>query len=69
MMRKTYQVQGMKCMGCVGNVKTTLEGLAGVSTVEVDRDAAKAEVEGQFETAQVCTALTQAGYPTTELPG
>ena len=69
MMKKTYQVQGMKCMGCVGNVKTALEGLAGVTAVDVDLNSAMVKVEGQFETAQVCTTLTQSGYPAAELAG
>lgn len=62
-MEKTFEIQGMKCMGCVSAVKKAVEGLSGVTTVEVDLDGGRATVSGDFDPAQVAQAITDAGYP------
>ncbi len=62
-MDKIFEIQGMKCMGCVSAVKKAVEGLPGVSAIEVDLEGAKATVSGDFDPGQVAQAITEAGYP------
>jgi copper chaperone CopZ len=62
-MEKTFEIQGMKCMGCVSAVKKALEGFAGVTAVEVDLEGGQATVSGDFDPAQVAQVITDAGYP------
>ena len=62
-MEKTFEIQGMKCMGCVSAAKKVVEGLPGVTTVEIDLEGGLATVSGDFDPAQVAQAITDAGYP------
>lgn len=66
---KTLKVNGMKCMGCVANVRKALESLDGVTSAEVDLDKAQAIVEGDIAAEDACSALLAAGYPAQEVPG
>ena len=68
-MKSTFKVDGMKCMGCVANVKKALESLQGVKSADVDLEAAQATVEGDVAVEDVCSALTAAGYPAQEVTG
>ncbi|RMG35316.1 MAG: heavy-metal-associated domain-containing protein, partial [Gammaproteobacteria bacterium] len=52
-MEKTFDVQNMKCMGCVAAVKKAVEPLAGVTAIEVDLEGGKAVVSGDFDPEQV----------------
>lgn len=45
MKTQTYNVKGMKCMGCVANVDKTLKAIKGVNNVNVDLKAQTATVE------------------------
>ena len=62
-MKQLFQVNNMKCMGCVAAVKAAVEPLDGVTAVEVDLEGGKATVEGEFDAAGVAQAITAAGYP------
>ncbi len=62
-MKQVFNVQNMKCMGCVSAVKAAVEPLDGVQSVEVDLEGATATVEGEFDAAAVAAAITAAGYP------
>ena len=42
------EVQGMSCGGCVKSVTAALTHLAGISTVDVDLQAGRATVTGDF---------------------
>lgn len=62
-------IQGMTCGHCVRNVETTLNGINGVKSVQVDLKGANAAV--QFEPNQTTVqamidALEEAGYETHE---
>ena len=59
------KIKGMTCMGCVRSVSNVLQGIAGVSSVEVSLEQAQATV--QYDAAktgvnQFKTAITEAGY-------
>ena len=62
-MKQLFNVQNMKCMGCVSAVKAAVEPLDGVTSVEVDLDAGRATVEGEFDPATIAKVITEAGYP------
>ena len=60
----TLNVEGMTCNHCSGMVKKTLEEIAGISNVSVDRDANKASFDADtsdlIDTA--VKAVTETGY-------
>ena len=61
----TLPIQGMSCGSCASNVKRTLKGLDGVSTVEVSleqRNATVAYDPKKVQPAQIQAAVTKAGY-------
>ena len=45
-MKKTYQVDGMKCEGCAKTVRETLAQVVGVTEVTVDLNKKTATVTG-----------------------
>ena len=59
------EVQGMSCGGCVKSVTAALTHVPGVSTVDVDLQAGRATVTGDFPHGgdPLVLALTAAGYP------
>jgi len=58
-----YQVENMKCNGCVTAVKNALEQLDGVESAEVDLESKTAVVNGRVEADLVEKTLTDIGYP------
>ena len=61
----TLPIQGMSCSSCASNVKRTLKGLDGVSTVAVSlaqRNATVAYDPKKVQPAQIQAAVNQAGY-------
>lgn len=63
-MEKVIKIRGMSCQHCVATVKKALEGLKGISKVQVDLERGEArfhlEEEGSLE--QVRSAVQEAGY-------
>ena len=60
------RVEGMSCGHCEGRVRSALLALAGVATVEVDRDGGRVRVgtePGTVSSEALAAALTSAGYP------
>ncbi|WP_226482077.1 CopZ family metallochaperone [Natrinema amylolyticum] len=64
-MSQTITVEGMSCEHCEQTVEDALEDVAGVESVDVDRDAEQATVEGDAETADLVSAVNDAGYDAT----
>ncbi|MFG3420882.1 heavy-metal-associated domain-containing protein [Micromonospora sp. NPDC049460] len=62
--RTTYTVSGMTCGGCANSVRKHLSTVAGVTRVEVDVTDGLVTVtsDAALETADVRTAVEQAGY-------
>ena len=59
----TLKIDGMKCGGCVANVKQALEVIEGVESVEVSLEQHQATVSGTADPAVLAEAVTSAGYP------
>ena len=58
----TIPVIGMSCDKCVVKVESGLSGITGVTSVEVDLDAAQATIKGQFEQQAVESVIEALGY-------
>lgn len=63
-MTKTLNVTGMMCQHCVAHVKKALEGVDGVSSVDVNLEAGTATVEAAEGVADdaLVAAVVDAGY-------
>ena len=63
-MVKTLKVEGMMCAHCQAHVKKALEGVEGVTQVEVSLEDKTAEVtmETQVDDQTLAAAVTEAGY-------
>jgi copper chaperone len=67
-MKKHLSVEGMSCKHCVMHVKTALEGVAGVSSAEVDLESKSATVSGEgLDDAALKAAVAEAGYSVTKI--
>ncbi len=59
----TYTVKGIHCQSCVDNISGQVGDLAGVQSVQVDREADRVVVRGDgFDDASVRAAIQAAGY-------
>lgn len=56
------KISGMSCQHCSGAVAKALEGVPGVSRVEVDLGAGLARIEGDAAPDALVRAVTEAGY-------
>ena len=61
-MKKKIMIEGMSCGHCVKHVQEALEGLCGVSSVEVNLAEKYAVVETTVEDSQLQEAIDDAGY-------
>ena len=67
-MKKTLLVEGMSCGHCENAVKNAVGELEGVSSVKVDLQAKKVEVEGsELEDNIIKEAIEDAGYDVVEI--
>ena len=66
-MTKTLNVTGMMCQHCVAHVKKALEGVDGVSTVDVNLEAGTATVKAADSVTDeaLVAAVVDAGYEAT----
>ena len=59
----SLSVKGMHCEKCVARVTEALEGVEGVTTVNVSLDDESAVVEGHgYEAANLVAAIEEAGF-------
>ena len=63
-MTKTLKIEGMMCQHCVAHVTKALQGLAGVTSVEVNlkKKTAVVEVVAEVTDALFISAIQEAGY-------
>jgi copper chaperone len=62
-MKKLLSIEGMSCKHCVMHVKTALEAVPGVESVEVDLATKSASVSGEgLDDAALKAAVAEAGY-------
>ena len=55
-------IEGMCCLGCAKDVKKILDGIFGISNVEVSLDGGYALFEGFVSTEVIAGALAPEGY-------
>lgn len=60
------KVEGMKCQHCVGSVTKALEGLDGISNVQVDLEKGQASFEGDIPVERVKEAVSGKGFVVVE---
>ncbi len=65
MNRIELKVTGMTCGHCVKHVSEALQGVPGVTGVDVDLAAGIARVAGAADSPALIAALDDAGYPAT----
>lgn len=69
-MKKILSVEGMSCGHCVMHVKSALEEVQGVSSVDVDLLKKQAVVEGAgLIDSALSTAVAEAGYSVSAIVG
>ena len=63
-MKKTLRIEGMMCQRCVAHVTKALQGMEGVTAVEVNLKKKTAIVELSMEIANdsFISVITEAGY-------
>ena len=62
----SYQisVENIKCGGCASTIRSKLESMQGVDTIDVDIEAGIVNVDGNESTREAVSAkLLQLGYP------
>ncbi len=65
---KKLSIEGMSCMHCVGRVDKALNGIEGVSEVEVDLETNSASVNsGSVSDEDIKAAIKEAGYEVTHI--
>ncbi len=69
LMKKTVKIEGMMCPHCEANVKSTLEAIEGVATVEVSHKTGMAVIESQNELNEdlLKKAIADKGYKVLEI--
>lgn len=69
-MKKLLTIEGMSCGHCVMHVKSALEEVHGVTSVEVDLLKKSAMVEGsELNDAALGAAVAEAGYSVSAVIG
>ncbi len=61
-MKKVIKVNGMSCAHCAARVRTAIEGVDGVKSVDVDLQKGEAVVKGDFDVDAAVAAVVAAGY-------
>ena len=56
------KVQGMKCQHCAGSTKKALEGIDGISNVQVDLDSGQVRFDGTADLNVIKAAVSKAGF-------
>lgn len=58
----TIKVKGMKCQHCAGSTKKALEGIDGISAVQVDQDSGQVSFDGTADMEIIKAAVSKAGF-------
>lgn len=62
-MTQIFEVENIKCGGCVNSIKTALLKLDNVEDVAVDKDIDTISLTGTIERTFVLKKLNELGYP------
>ncbi|MBN2882698.1 MAG: heavy-metal-associated domain-containing protein [Clostridia bacterium] len=67
-MKKIVKVEGMSCMHCVGRVKSALESINGVDSVDVSLENNEAIIKGSDIPDEIIrSAVEEQGYKVNEI--
>jgi copper chaperone len=62
-MKQQFEVENIKCGGCVNSIKTALLKLDNVKEVNIDKDIDTVTVIGNIEKSVIIKKLNELGYP------
>ena len=62
----SVKIKGMSCQHCVASTTKALEGVAGVSNVQVDLDKGEAHYAGDVDQQAVKEAIEKIGFEVVE---
>ena len=62
-MKSNFEVENIKCNGCINRIKTSLLTIEGVETVVINLELEMLSVEGAFDREKVIAKLNELGYP------
>ena len=62
-MKSNFEVENIKCNGCINRIKTSLLTIEGVETVVINLELEMLSVEGVFDREKVIAKLNELGYP------
>ena len=63
----TLHIEDMNCGGCVSSIQEALEGIAGVSNINIELASKTAAFETSVALDSVLATLKDAGYAATEV--
>ena len=64
MLTENFEVANVKCEGCATIIKTGLQGMSGVETIQVDVASGRVEVAGgELARDLIQAKLAELGYP------
>ena len=58
----TVKINGMSCQHCVASTKKALEGIDGISNVQVNLDNGEATYDGEIERRVIEEAINSIGF-------
>lgn len=61
-MRTVLSVPDISCDHCAAAITAALDGVQGVTEVQVELDTKRVSVDGEFAAADVVAAIVDAGY-------
>jgi copper chaperone CopZ len=62
-MEQQFEVENIKCGGCMNSIKTALLKLDGVTEVIIDKEIDTVTVNGTMNREEVVNKLNDLGYP------
>lgn len=62
-MEQQFEVENIKCGGCMNSIKTALLKLDGVTSVTIDKEIDTVTVTGAMNREDVVNKLNDLGYP------
>jgi copper chaperone CopZ len=62
-MEQQFEVENIKCGGCMNSIKTALLKIEGVTEVNIDKEIDTVTVTGAMNREDVVNKLNELGYP------
>ncbi|GEM55673.1 heavy metal transporter [Flavobacterium branchiophilum] len=62
-MIQKFEVENIKCGGCMNSISNALQKIAHVTQVTIDKSTDTITVEGHADANQIIQKLTDLGYP------